>query len=71
LAYSLYFAILKRSGATNIVLVTVLNAPSAIFLGALFLGETVSFSDLVGLLAIGTGLALIDGRLLRFLPVRR
>jgi drug/metabolite transporter (DMT)-like permease len=70
LAYGLYFAILKRSGATNIVLVTFLNAPSAIFLGALFLGEPLSLSDLAGLLAIGTGLALIDGRLLRLLAAR-
>jgi drug/metabolite transporter (DMT)-like permease len=71
LAYGLYFAILKRSGATNIVLVTFLNAPSAIFLGALFLGESISLPHLAGLLAIGTGLALIDGRLLRLLPARR
>jgi drug/metabolite transporter (DMT)-like permease len=64
LAYGLYFAILKRSGATNIVLVTLLVAPSAVLLGALFLGETISAMDLCGLLAIAAGLALIDGRLL-------
>ena len=65
LAYGLYFAILKRSGATNIVLVTLLVVPSAVLLGAVFLGEAVAARDMVGLVAIGAGLALIDGRLLR------
>lgn len=64
-AYGLYFTILKRSGATNIVLVTLLVAPSAVLLGTIFLGEALSAKDLAGLLAIGAGLALIDGRLLR------
>jgi drug/metabolite transporter (DMT)-like permease len=65
LAYGLYFSILKRSGATNIVLVTLLIAPSAVLLGVVFLGEAISAKDMVGLLAIGIGLALIDGRILR------
>jgi drug/metabolite transporter (DMT)-like permease len=64
LAYSLYFSILKRSGATNIVLVTFLNAPSAVLLGSVFLGESMSAVAFAGLAAIGAGLALIDGRLL-------
>jgi drug/metabolite transporter (DMT)-like permease len=71
LAYTLYFSILKRSGATNIVLVTLLNAPTAILLGSLFLHETVTLTDLAGLLAIGAGLALIDGRPLRVLTALR
>jgi drug/metabolite transporter (DMT)-like permease len=70
-AYGLYFTILKRSGATNIVLVTVLVAPSAVLLGAIFLGEAISARDLTGLLAIAAGLALIDGRLLRLLVMGR
>jgi drug/metabolite transporter (DMT)-like permease len=64
-AYGLYFAILKRSGATNIMLVTLLVVPSAVLLGAVFLGESISASDIAGLLAIGAGLALIDGSILR------
>jgi drug/metabolite transporter (DMT)-like permease len=71
LAYGLYFAILKRSGATNIVLVTLLIAPSAVLLGAIFLEEAIAAGDMAGLLAIGMGLALIDGRLLRPIIVGR
>jgi drug/metabolite transporter (DMT)-like permease len=66
-AYCLYFSILQRAGATNIMLVTFLTPPSAILLGVLFLGETIAISEVAGMLAIGIGLALIDGRLLRSL----
>jgi drug/metabolite transporter (DMT)-like permease len=71
LAYSLYFSILKRSGATNIVLVTFLNAPSAVLLGSIVLGESVTAIAFAGLGAIGVGLALIDGRLLPALGLVR
>jgi drug/metabolite transporter (DMT)-like permease len=64
-AYVLYFTVLRRAGATNILLVTLLIPPSAIGLGILFLGERPTLPELIGLLAIGLGLALIDGRLLR------
>jgi drug/metabolite transporter (DMT)-like permease len=67
LAYGLFFVVLRRSGATNIVLVTLLVVPSAMLLGAIFLGEAISARDMAGLLVIGAGLALIDGRLLRLL----
>jgi drug/metabolite transporter (DMT)-like permease len=59
------FTVLRRAGATNILLVTLLIPPSAIGLGILFLGERPTLPELIGLLAIGLGLALIDGRLLR------
>jgi drug/metabolite transporter (DMT)-like permease len=62
LAYVLYFTILKRSGATNIVLVTFLVPVSAILLGALFLDERLGPQHGFGMLAIGLGLVLIDGR---------
>jgi drug/metabolite transporter (DMT)-like permease len=71
LAYVLYFAILKRAGATNLVLVTFLVPASAIFLGAMFLGEKLGLHHLLGLGAIGLGLALIDGRLLDYFTVSR
>jgi drug/metabolite transporter (DMT)-like permease len=70
-AYFLYFSVLKRAGATNIMLVTLLIPPSAILLGVLFLGETVSSGELTGLIAIALGLALIDGRLFRPLTSSR
>jgi drug/metabolite transporter (DMT)-like permease len=64
-AYVLYFTVLRRAGATNILLVTLLIPPSAIALGILFLGERLTLAELTGLLAIASGLAMIDGRLLR------
>jgi drug/metabolite transporter (DMT)-like permease len=70
-AYVLYFTVLRRAGATNILLVTLLIPPSAILLGVLFLGEAVSSSEITGLLAIGLGLAMIDGRLFRALTSLR
>ncbi len=41
LAYVLYFGILARAGAANLMLVTLLIPPFAITLGALFLGERI------------------------------
>jgi len=63
----LYFAILARVGATNLLLVTFLLPASALLLGALVLGETISLRALAGMALIGLGLAAIDGRLLRAL----
>jgi drug/metabolite transporter (DMT)-like permease len=62
-AYVFYFAILKRSGATNLVLVTFLAPASAILLGAAFLGERLALHHMAGIGAIAIGLALIDGRI--------
>ena len=65
LAYVLYFRILARAGATNLSLVTFLVPVSAILLGWLFLNESLGMAQLVGVLMIAAGLALIDGRLTR------
>lgn len=64
-AYLLFFRILGLAGATNASLVTLVVPPSAILLGAVFLGERLGASDLIGMLMIGFGLVLLDGRLLR------
>jgi drug/metabolite transporter (DMT)-like permease len=71
LAYILYFTILKRSGATNLVLVTFLVPVSAVLLGIAFLGERLDIHHVVGMATIAIGLTLIDGRLLTFLKPRR
>lgn len=63
LAYILYFAILKRAGASNLLLVTFLIPISAILLGVGFLGETLLAQHIIGMGVIGVGLAVIDGRL--------
>jgi len=64
LAYILYFAILKRAGASNLLLVTFLIPVSAILLGVGFLGEKLMMQHIIGMTVIGAGLAMIDGRLM-------
>jgi len=65
LAYILYFRILARAGATNVLLVTFLIPVTALLLGVLVLGERLEPGEIAGMLLIFAGLALIDGRLLR------
>jgi len=69
-AYLIYFHILAKAGATNISLVTFLVPVSALILGALFLGESVSIRAMTGMLIIGLGLAAIDGRPFQWLRRR-
>ncbi len=64
LAYILFFRVLASAGATNVSLVTLLVPVSAMLLGVLVLGETVTDRQLLGLALIAAGLAFIDGRLL-------
>jgi drug/metabolite transporter (DMT)-like permease len=61
-AYGIYFEILARAGATNLLLVTFLIPVNAMSLGVVVLGETVSGRQLLGMGLIGLGLAAIDGR---------
>ncbi len=65
LAYLIYFRILARAGATNVLLVTFLIPVSAILLGTLILGEQLEPRHIIGMAAIGIGLAVIDGRALK------
>ncbi|WP_202903885.1 DMT family transporter [Halocynthiibacter namhaensis] len=67
LAYVLYFAILKRAGAANLMLVTLLIPPFAIALGALFLGEVVAPAAWIGFGIIVVGFAVTDGRVFSFI----
>ena len=66
LAYIVFFQILRRSGATNVMLVTLLIPVTAILLGYFALGESISLREIVGALVIGSALLLIDGRVLKF-----
>lgn len=63
LAYLLYFQILVRAGAANLMLVTLLIPPFAIALGALFLDEALGRDAWVGFGLIALGLGITDGRL--------
>jgi drug/metabolite transporter (DMT)-like permease len=62
LAYVIYFRILARAGATNLLLVTFLIPVSAILLGTAVLGERLAPHHFVGMAIIAVGLAAIDGR---------
>ena len=70
LAYVLYFAILVRAGAANLLLVTLLIPPFAVGLGVLFLGERVGLEALIGFAIIGIGFAVTDGRLFSFISAK-
>jgi drug/metabolite transporter (DMT)-like permease len=69
LAYIVFFQVLRRSGSTNVMLVTLLIPVTAILLGYLVLGESISPREIIGALVIASALLLIDGRVLRL--VRR
>ncbi len=69
LAYIVFFQILRRSGSTNVMLVTLLIPVTAILLGYPVLGEDISLREVGGALVIGSALLLIDGRVFRL--VRR
>jgi drug/metabolite transporter (DMT)-like permease len=65
LAYLIYFRLLFTVGATNVLLVTLLVPVSATFLGMSILGERLDPRHFAGMLLIGLGLVVIDGRLTR------
>ena len=65
LAYLLYFGILIRAGAANLMLVTLLIPPFAMGLGAAFLGERLGPSAFWGFALIALGLLVTDGRIFR------
>ncbi len=67
LAYIIYFYVLGRAGATNILLVTFLIPVSSIFLGVTILGESPAWNAFAGMSMIFLGLAAIDGRILKWI----
>jgi drug/metabolite transporter (DMT)-like permease len=66
-AYILFFKILASAGATNVSLVTFLVPVSAIILGIVWLGETLTINNLIGIVMILIGLLCIDGRILKLI----
>ena len=69
-AYILYFRIMEKAGATNLSLVTFLIPISAIVLGIAFLDEILTMPQFAGMIIIGLGLAVIDGRPMGWLSGR-
>lgn len=70
LAYLLFFRIMRAAGPSNVMLVTFLIPVSAILLGSGLLGEELLPRHFIGMAAIFTGLALIDGRIVRLAQAR-
>jgi len=64
LAYIIFFKILVRAGASNVMLVTLLIPVTALILGNVFLDEHIQTKEIVGALIIGAGLLFIDGRVI-------
>jgi drug/metabolite transporter (DMT)-like permease len=65
LAYVVFFRILAVSGATNVMLVTLLVPVNAILLGTALLGEEFTLRHCLGAVLIAAALITIDGRMLR------
>ena len=70
LAYLIYFRLIARAGATNALLTTFLIPVSAIVIGIVLLGESLSARQLAGMAAIFVGIAAIDGRAGRLIARR-
>jgi drug/metabolite transporter (DMT)-like permease len=64
-AFLVYFRVLARVGAVNLQLVSFLIPVSAIGMSVSFLGETLSWRQIAGMIVIFMGLAVMDGRLQR------
>jgi drug/metabolite transporter (DMT)-like permease len=66
LAYVLFFRIMAEAGSNNVMLVTLLIPISAITLGALRFGETLTLNQFVGAGIVAASLLVIDGRVFGF-----
>jgi drug/metabolite transporter (DMT)-like permease len=67
LAYIIFFQVLVRSGAGNVMLVTLLIPVTAILLGHFVLGEPLESREVVGACVIAGALLIVDGRAQRLL----
>lgn len=65
LAFIIFFQIVLRSGASNVMLVTLPVPVSTILLGYFILGERIEPREIVGALIIGSALLVMDGRVFR------
>ena len=56
IAYFLYFKILERTGAGNLLICTIIIPPSSILVNAMPLGQMITLAEMVGLVIIIIGL---------------
>jgi drug/metabolite transporter (DMT)-like permease len=64
-AYVIFYALIRRAGATNTILVTLLIPVGGVVLAWILLGEAFTPAEAAGMLLIGLGLVVIDSRVLR------
>ena len=69
IAYLIFFRIIQRAGPSFVILVTMLVPLSAILLGFIVLGETLSLHEVIGAAIILGALVIIDGRALEKLGI--
>lgn len=67
LAFIIFFQIIMRSGASNVMLVTLLVPVSALLLGYFILHEQIVAREIAGALVIASALLVMDGRIFRLL----
>lgn len=70
IAYIIYFQLLARVGATNALSVTFLVPGFGIIWGALFLQESISITEILGLLVILVSIILVTGLWQRFIRIK-
>ena len=63
IAYFLYFKILERTGAGNLLICTIIIPPSSILLNAILLGQVITRVKMMGLAIITIGLLVQDSRI--------
>ena len=63
IAYFLYFKILERTGAGNLLICTIIIPLSSILLNAILLVQMITLAEMVGLAIIAIGLLVLDGRI--------
>ncbi len=64
-SYIVYFHVIRTAGATNTLLVVFLVPVTAILLGIIFLDESINARMMCAILVVFSGLAVVDGRLVR------
>ena len=70
IAYFLYFKILEKTGAGNLLICTIIIPPASIILNSLILGQVIAISELIGLMIITVGLIILDGRYKKFVMIK-
>ena len=70
IAYFLYFKILEKTGAGNLLICTIIIPPASIILNSLILEQVIAISELIGLMIITVGLIILDGRYKKFVMIR-